>query len=198
MRALVVLALALVVLPFAPASASAQESVPIDPPRLRFGVDVGGGLAWDADARLGAAMHGSVRAGVQLDRFFALYYQGRVAGAALDHDTVRTVWLVTTTNGLGFDVTLLDLFQFGGALALDYLAGDSCDGGRLCFGPAEGFYLGVDVRVALIAFAETNELTGDRSGMIVSATWHTTPLPDQESTAGALHTVTLDLGWELF
>lgn len=200
MRSLRSLAAALALLSsLVPAAASAQEEavVVIDPPRLRFGVDMGAGMSWDAVGNPGGAVQTGVRAGVQIDRSFGVYYFGRVALAGIETDARRTVWLSTTSNGVGFDVTLLSVVQLGAGLSLDYLAGDAC-GRTLCFRAEEGWYAGIDVRFAFVAFALENLQTGQRSGLLVSATWHTTPLPDQVTGVGALHSLVLGAGWEMF
>lgn len=199
MRALV-LATALTVFPIAlvAAPAAAQERPWSDDPRFRFGVDAGTGLAWDAEGTVGGAIHAGIRAGVQLDEFFALYYQGRITGHGTEIERRRTVWLATTSNGLGFDVTLLSAVQIGGGLAVDYLTGDFC-GAQLCMGANEGTYLGIDLRLAFIALWFQDPMSGQRNGLLIGARWHTTTLPDRPtSTLGAIHSLTVDAGWELF
>lgn len=199
MRALVLAAaLAFVPIGFLYAPASAQDAAWADTPRFRFGAEGGAGLAWDAEGTPGGAIHAGVRAGVQIDEFFAIYYQGRITGQSAEIERSRTVWLATTSNGFGFDITLLSAVQIGAGLSIDYLTGDFC-GRQLCAGANEGTYLGIDLRLAFVAIAFYGPYDGARNALMIGGRWHTTPLPDQPtSSLGALHTLTIDVGWELF
>lgn len=170
----------------------------LDRPRLRFGAEAGFGMAWDTESRPAGALASGMRLGLQIDRWTAIYYQGRFTAAGAEVEPRRTVWLATTSNGVGMDVTIVSVVQLGAALSLDWLAGDAC-GGQLCAGLAEGLYAGVDVRVAAIPFGRESHPSGGRSGFVLVADWHVTPIPE-DAVRGlrAVHSLTIGAGWEMY
>ena len=108
-------------------------------PRLRFGVGATAGLVTQTESNNGGmeteiSVPGiAVRAGVQLDDHYALYYEGNAA-----------VFLPTVRNGVMFEVTPVSAFSVAAGVALTYFS-------LLSLAPPtqEAWSLGVPVRLAV-------------------------------------------------